>query len=104
MISAGGIAPETLSVCIVGPNDECVDLSGNAEPHGVTHVALSAPITDKDAEVLARVEDKAGNVTEVRRTVGWLLDSPTPSTTRRPRWERGGRRNEQRREQLRRSR
>jgi MYXO-CTERM domain-containing protein len=72
-----GIAPESLVVCVVPENgDECLDLSGSAAMHGVTDIALDAPLSDPSTEVYAKVEDAAGNITDLKRTVGWLLDSP----------------------------
>jgi hypothetical protein len=74
-----GIAPTTLTVCFVRPDGVCEDLSGDAELHGVTAVDLPHPLSDPAEEVLARVADVTGNITEVRRTVGWLLNTPPPA-------------------------
>jgi hypothetical protein len=44
----------------------------------VLDIPLATALDDPDVEVLARIRDVAGNETEVRRTVRWLLDSPLP--------------------------
>ncbi len=77
-----GIDPASLEVCVVGEDESCDDLSGDAEPHGVVTIALDAALSDPDVEVRARVQDLAGNETVLRRTVGWLLDSPPPPPPR----------------------
>ncbi len=73
-----GVDPSSLEVCVVGPADECTDLSGDAASPGVVRVALPSPLTDTDQEVRARVLDRAGNETVVQWTVGWLLHAPPP--------------------------
>ncbi|MFT5356620.1 MAG: hypothetical protein ACI9KE_003845 [Polyangiales bacterium] len=73
-----GVDTASLEVCVVGDGDTCTDLSADAHEHGVVAVSLTAALTDPDQEVLARVSDLAGNVTEVRRTVRWLLNTPPP--------------------------
>lgn len=74
-----GIDPSTLVVCMVQPDGACgPDLSGDAAEAGVVTVSLASPLTDRDAEVRAEVADRAGNVTRVQRTVGYLLSSPPP--------------------------
>lgn len=74
-----GIAPGTLELCLLDATGECADvLGGVAEMHGVLSVTLDAPLADPDQEVRARVEDLAGNVSVLQRTVGYLLDAPPP--------------------------
>ncbi len=74
----GGVDPASLTVCLLGPAGECEDLSGDAALAGVVSVPLDAAVSDPDAEVFASVRDVAGNETTVRRTIGWLLDTPPP--------------------------
>ena len=74
-----GIDPATLSVCVAEAAGACESsLADRAEMHGVLAIALHAPLTDPNLEVVARVRDRAGNETEVRRTVAWLLRAPPP--------------------------
>ncbi|MCB1719902.1 MAG: hypothetical protein KDK05_32670, partial [Candidatus Competibacteraceae bacterium] len=77
-----GINPGSLIVCILGTSGGCSNLAGTAEPHGVTVVNLGAALSDPDTEIYARVEDMAGNVTEVYRSVDWFLNnaSGNPNT------------------------
>ncbi|MCB1949270.1 Ig-like domain-containing protein, partial [Nitrosomonas sp.] len=77
-----GINPGSLVVCILGASGGCSNLAGTAEPHGVTVVNLGAALSDPDTEIYARVEDMAGNVTEVYRSVDWFLNnaSGNPNT------------------------
>jgi MYXO-CTERM domain-containing protein len=44
----------------------------------VTTITLASPLTDLDAEVWVTVKDLAGNLTEARRTVRFLLALPPP--------------------------
>ena len=80
-----GVNPASLEVCVLGAGESCTDLSGDADPHGIVSIVLASPLSDKSMQVLARVSDNAGNVTEVRRTVGWLLNTPPPPPPGRPR-------------------
>jgi hypothetical protein len=75
-----GIDPASLVVCIVDETGACATMlaEGGALPHDVLEIPLATSLTDPDVEVLARVRDIAGNETELRRTVRWLLDSPLP--------------------------
>ncbi|HET6585433.1 MAG TPA: hypothetical protein VFG69_18370, partial [Nannocystaceae bacterium] len=75
-----GIDVDSLVVCIVDDAGTCTTMlaEGGAMPHDVLEIPLGSPLSDHDVEVLARVRDVAGNETEVRRTVRWLLDSPLP--------------------------
>ena len=73
-----GIDPSSLEVCVLDPAEECEDLSGDAADPGVVSVPLPSSLTDPDQEIRARVLDRAGNETVVRRTVGWLLHAPPP--------------------------
>ncbi|SEN65805.1 hypothetical protein, partial [Nitrosomonas marina] len=74
-----GINPNSLVVCVLGAGGSCNNLAGTAEKHGVTVVNLGAALSDPDTEIYARVQDMAGNTTEVYRTVDWFLnDAPTP--------------------------
>lgn len=73
-----GIDAASLTVCVLDALGTCVDLAGDASPHGIVTIPLAEPLRDLGVEVLARVSDRAGNETEVRRTVGYLLDSPPP--------------------------
>jgi len=77
-----GIDVESLEVCILAGDDCATDFSRSAEPHGVVRVELDAPLADPDAEVRVAVEDLAGNRTELRRTVRWLLRAPPPPPAR----------------------
>jgi len=77
-----GIEPGSLEVCVLGADGRCAQtLTARAEAAGVTTVALPRPLTDAGAEVRARVRDRAGNVTEVRRTVAWLLTTVRPAAS-----------------------
>ena len=76
-----GIDVGSLTACVVpsgsstcGPN-----LAGAAAAAGVVTLALASPLADPDAEVWASVKDLAGHVTEVHRTVRYLLSLPAPS-------------------------
>jgi uncharacterized protein (TIGR03382 family) len=75
-----GIDPASLVVCVLaaGTRDCETTLTATAQMHGVAPVALDAPLSDLDREVLARVADVAGNVTEAVHTVRWLLSAPPP--------------------------
>jgi hypothetical protein len=68
-----GIDPRSLQVCLAPPGRPCgPNLARAAEPHGVVVLPLpGAPAPD--AEIHARVADRAGNVVEERRTIAWLL-------------------------------
>ncbi len=85
-----GVDPSSLEVCLLGSDGSCEDISGDAEPHGIVTIPLEAPLRDPDVEVEARVRDLAGNETVLRRTVGWLLDSPPPPPPVPPRADGGG--------------
>ncbi|MFK7988436.1 MAG: MYXO-CTERM sorting domain-containing protein [Sandaracinaceae bacterium] len=69
-----GIDPSSLTVCVLGPEDACDNIAPPASMAGVVEMPIR--LMDPDAEVLARVADLAGNITEIRRTVRWLLRSP----------------------------
>jgi len=76
-----GVDVGSLTACIVpsggatcGPN-----LAGAADPAGVVTIALASALGDPDAEVWASIKDLAGHLTEVHRTVRYLLNLPTPS-------------------------
>lgn len=75
-----GIDVASLLVCIVDGAGNCTTMlaEGGATPHDVLEIPLDTPLDDPEVEVLARVRDLAGNETELRRTVRWLLDSPLP--------------------------
>ncbi len=78
-----GVDTASLEVCVLsGAGDCAVDLSREADPHGVVRITLDAPLSDPDVEVRARVLDLAGNETVVQRTVGWLLRAPAPPPPR----------------------
>jgi MYXO-CTERM domain-containing protein len=75
-----GIDPDSLTACIIptkgaecGPN-----LAGKAALSGVVTITPASPLTDPDAEVWVTVKDLAGNLTEARRTVRFLLALPPP--------------------------
>lgn len=75
-----GIEPTSLTVCVVAADGTCgPDLAGDADPHGVVAISLPTALTDPDVEVEARVSDKAGNQSVLRRTVRRLLDTPPPA-------------------------
>ena len=67
-----GIDPATLEVCVLSGDTCGPDLAGDADPAGVVTVNLGAPLDDPSAEIRVRVQDLAGNATELRRTVSWL--------------------------------
>lgn len=73
-----GIDVDSLLVCVLDASGECTMMlaEGGAMEHDVLEIPVS--LSDPEVEVLARVRDLAGNETEVRRTVRWLLDSPLP--------------------------
>ena len=73
-----GIDVDSLLVCVLDASGECTTMlaEGGAMAHDVLEIPVS--LSDPEVEVLARVRDLAGNETEVRRTVRWLLDSPLP--------------------------
>lgn len=75
-----GIDPDSLQVCIVDGAGACTTMlaEGGAPEHDVLEIPIDGGLSDPEVEVLARVRDRAGNETEVRRTVRWLLDSPLP--------------------------
>ena len=75
-----GIDVASLTVCIVDATGTCTTMlaQGGALPHDVLEIPLTTALSDPDVEVLARVRDVAGNETELRRTVRWLLNSPLP--------------------------
>ena len=84
-----GIAKDSLLVCLLNASGECeATLATQAEMHDVLTLPLAIPLSDTGREVLARVADAEGNVTEVRRTVGYLLDA-TPQPPRRERSDAG---------------
>jgi hypothetical protein len=69
-----GLDRNSLEVCIVRAGSECgPNLASRADPHGIVSIMLPEPITDPDVEVRASVRDLAGNRTELRRTIAWLL-------------------------------
>jgi MYXO-CTERM domain-containing protein len=76
-----GIDPDSLTACIIPtPGAECgPNLAGKAAPSGVTTITLDSPLSDLDAEVWVTVKDRAGNLTEARRTVRFLLALPPPT-------------------------
>jgi len=75
-----GIDVGSLVVCILDDAGSCATMlaEGGAMDHDVLEIPVAGGLSDADVEVLARVRDLAGNETEVRRTVRWLLDSPLP--------------------------
>lgn len=78
-----GIDTESLEVCVLEGEDTCgPNLAPSAAPHGVVAIPLETELSDREIEVRARVRDLAGNETEVRRTVGWLLNTPAPPLPR----------------------
>ena len=73
-----GINVESLVVCVVAKGGACINQDNNipgliAEKHGVTSVLLGSALSDPMAEVVVRIQDLAGNETEVRRSLNWLL-------------------------------
>lgn len=74
-----GVLPESLRVCVLLSSGACgPNLAGRALPSGTVVIDLRPPIADPNAQIRARVSDKAGNLTEVQWTVGWLMaDTPT---------------------------
>jgi hypothetical protein len=83
--TGSGIDPDSLTVCVAPAGAPCgPNLAGKAELAGVSTIKLAAPLADLDAEVVATVKDRAGNVREERKTVRFLLalpPPPPPSTT-----------------------
>jgi Hydrazine synthase alpha subunit middle domain len=78
-----GIAEDSLQVCIADRGGHCtVHLAPKALPHGIATVPLPQALTDPDIEIRVRVRDRAGNQTEERRTVRWLLDNAVPGPAR----------------------
>lgn len=75
-----GIDAASLLVCITDASGACTTMlaEGGAAEHDVLEIPVDGGLSDPEIEVLARVRDLAGNETEVRRTVRWLLDSPLP--------------------------
>lgn len=75
-----GIDVDSLEVCVLDPSGNCAMMlaQGGAMPHDVLEIPLATGLSDPEVEVMARVKDLAGNETELRRTVRWLLDSPLP--------------------------
>jgi hypothetical protein len=75
-----GIDTASLVVCILDAAGSCATMlaQGGAAEHDVLEIPVAGGLSDPEVEVLARVRDLAGNETEVRRTVRWLLDSPLP--------------------------
>lgn len=73
-----GVDVASLEVCIVDGSGCGPDLAAEAHPHGVTRVEFAAPISDPDAEIRAKVLDRAGNRTVLQRTVGHLLGVSAP--------------------------
>jgi hypothetical protein len=75
-----GIDVGSLIVCILDESGACTTMlaEGGAMDHDVLEIPVAGGLSDPDVEVLARVRDVAGNETEIRRTVRWLLDSPLP--------------------------
>jgi hypothetical protein len=76
-----GVDPASLTVCIAASADGACgpNMAGPADPAGVVTLTLAAPLTNPDTEVRASIEDLAGHLTEVRRTVRYLLALPAPS-------------------------
>ncbi|UQA60472.1 MYXO-CTERM sorting domain-containing protein [Polyangium aurulentum] len=81
-----GIDPDSLTACVIpAPGAECgPNLAGKAELAGVTTIELSSPLTDLDAEVWVTVKDLAGNLTDARHTVRFLLALPPPAVVDTP--------------------
>ncbi|RYE77352.1 MAG: hypothetical protein EOO74_07025 [Myxococcales bacterium] len=79
-VDAGsGIDPDSLQVCVATAGGACgPNLASKAELAGVTTIPLAQPLADLDAEVVASVKDRAGNVREARYTVRFLLALPPP--------------------------
>ncbi len=78
-----GIDPDSLSACVIPkPGEACgPNLAGKAELAGVATVALASPLSNPDAEVWVTVKDRAGNMSEGRYTVRFLLALPPPGTS-----------------------
>lgn len=73
--ATSGIDVRSLEVCVLNNQGACAESAGPmAEPAGITTAMLSSPITNPDTEIRCRVKDRAGNQTELRWTVGWLLE------------------------------
>lgn len=70
-----GINPSSLVVCILAANGSCKNLAKGAKMHGIISIKLKKILSNPDTEILARVSDKSGNQTEVRRTLDYLLSS-----------------------------
>ena len=82
---ASGIRAESLEVCVAGRDGRCgPNLAPRAEPHGVVAIQLFPVLSDPDLEIRARVRDQAGNLTEERRTVRWLLEVARTASGRSP--------------------
>ncbi|KGJ95942.1 PD40 domain-containing protein [Thalassotalea sp. ND16A] len=67
-----GIAANSLIVCIIDSNNNCRNIAGPAEVSGITTVDLAEALSEPTVEVFASVNDLAGNITEVRRTLRFL--------------------------------
>ncbi len=77
--TGSGIDPDSLTVCVAPAGAPCgPNLAGKAELAGVTTIDLGGPLSDLDAEVVATVKDRAGNIREQRKTVRFLLALPPP--------------------------
>jgi hypothetical protein len=69
-----GIDTTSLEVCVFDRSGRCgPNLAPPASPHGVVAITLPERLSDPDVQVRTRVRDRAGNLTEETRTVGWLL-------------------------------
>jgi hypothetical protein len=69
-----GVDPRTLEVCVAPPGGQCgPNLVQGGVAHGVVTVKLPAAAGQPEAEVRAKVSDRAGNTTEERRTISWLM-------------------------------
>ncbi|MFO0556791.1 MAG: hypothetical protein U0269_02110 [Polyangiales bacterium] len=75
-----GIDPASLEVCVVEGDAGCgPNLATMAAMHDAVEIRLSAPLTNPETEVRARVRDRAGNETVLQKTVRWLLGMSPPA-------------------------
>jgi hypothetical protein len=75
---SSGVDPTSLEVCIMKGAGCSPNLAPQAAPHGVVTIALPEPLGEAAGglEIRARVRDRAGNSTELKYTVRWLLSHP----------------------------
>jgi hypothetical protein len=78
-----GIDEDSLQVCLAAASGPCTTvLPARAVPHGTATIVLPRPVSDPDLEIRVGVRDRAGNQTEERRTVRWLIDNAVPAPAR----------------------